>query len=232
SNPRPSGPKPDALPGCAMPRSGLPWRASPAKGRQCCAHPPPVPIIRARVRALPPPPRRWRRWADCARLCRSPGAGQHPPARVRCPCGVRRRASQSIPDNTIRAAAAAAAAGVDMQATVESLGDHERRMTFSLPADRLKQQVDQRLGEIARTTRLKGFRPGKVPRSVIEQRFGKQVRDEVREQLLRESFNQAVRENELQLAGNPDIQPAGDDADDGRYVATFELVPDFGDIDV
>ncbi len=119
-----------------------------------------------------------------------------------------------------------------MQATVESLGDHERRMTFSLPADRLKQQVDQRLGEIARTTRLKGFRPGKVPRSVIEQRFGKQVRDEVREQLLRESFNQAVRENELQLAGNPDIQPAGDDADDGRYVATFELVPDFGDIDV
>lgn len=119
-----------------------------------------------------------------------------------------------------------------MQATVESLGDHERRLTFSLPADRLKGQVDQRLGEIARTTRLKGFRPGKVPRSVIEQRFGKQVRQEVREQLVRESFNEAVRANELQIAGNPDLKPASDAADEAQYVATFELVPDFGEIDV
>ncbi|MCE7032488.1 trigger factor [Lysobacter sp. GX 14042] len=119
-----------------------------------------------------------------------------------------------------------------MQATVESLGDHERRLTFSLPADRLKGQVDQRLGEIARTTRLKGFRPGKVPRSVIEQRFGRQVRQEVREQLVRESFNEAVRANELQIAGNPDLRPASDADDEAQYVATFELVPDFGEIDV
>ena len=119
-----------------------------------------------------------------------------------------------------------------MQATVESLGDHERRLTFSLPADRLKQQVDQRLGEIARTTRLKGFRPGKVPRSVVEQRFGQQVRDEVRGQLVDQAFGEAVRGNELRIAGNPDIQPASDAADETRYVATFELVPDFGDIEV
>ena len=119
-----------------------------------------------------------------------------------------------------------------MQATVESLGDHERRLTFSLPADRLKEQVDGRLGEIARTTRLKGFRPGKVPRSVVEQRFGKQVREEVREQLLRATFNEAVREHELQIAGNPDIQPASDAADDVQYVASFEVVPDFGGIEV
>lgn len=119
-----------------------------------------------------------------------------------------------------------------MQATVESLGDHERRLTFSLPADRLKQQVDQRLGEIARTTRLKGFRPGKVPRSVVEQRFGQQVRDEVRGQLLDQAFGEAVRSNQLQIAGNPDIQPASDAADETQYVATFELVPDFGEIEV
>lgn len=119
-----------------------------------------------------------------------------------------------------------------MQATVESLGDHERRLTFSLPADRLKEQVDGRLGELARTTRLKGFRPGKVPRSVVEQRFGKQVREEVREQLLRASFNEAVREHELQIAGNPDIQPASDAADEVQYVASFEVVPDFGAIEV
>src|SRR5690606_30921225 len=74
--------------------------------------------------------------------------------------------------------------------------------------------------------------PGKVPRSVIEQRFGKQVRAEAREQLLRESFNAAIRENELQVAGNPELKPASDAADEVQYVATFEVVPDFGDIDV
>jgi len=84
-----------------------------------------------------------------------------------------------------------------MQASVESLGNLERRMTFRLPAERLEDQVGGRLREIARTARIKGFRPGKVPAKVIEQRFGKQVRDEVLDGLLREGFDQAVRENEL-----------------------------------
>src|SRR5690606_32787320 len=89
--------------------------------------------------------------------------------------------------------AASAVAGVGMQVSVETVGNLGRRMTFHLPADRLQDQVGGRLREIARTARIKGFRPGKVPARVIEQRFGAQVRGEVLDALLRERFDSAVR---------------------------------------
>lgn len=117
-----------------------------------------------------------------------------------------------------------------MQVSVESTGDLERRMTFQVPAEQLESSVGGRLREMARTARIKGFRPGKVPPKVIEQRFGEQVRAEVLDQLLRQEFDSAVRANELRLAGAPRIEPDGDDQ--LAYVATFEVVPDFGDIDV
>ncbi len=119
-----------------------------------------------------------------------------------------------------------------MQVSVESLGNLERRMTFSLPADRLESVVDGRLREIARGAKIKGFRPGKVPAKVIQQRFGQQVRAEVLDGLLREGFGTAVRQESLQIAGSPRIEPAADAGDQLAYVATFEVVPDFGDIDV
>jgi trigger factor len=119
-----------------------------------------------------------------------------------------------------------------MQVSVESLGNLERRMTFSLPADRLESVVDGRLREIARGAKIKGFRPGKVPAKVIQQRFGQQVRAEVLDGLLREGFGNAVRQESLRIAGNPHIEPATDAGEQLAYVATFEVVPDFGDIDV
>src|SRR3546814_8035653 len=93
----------------------------------------------------------------------------------------------------------------DTRASVESLGNLERRMTFRLPAECLAVQVGGRLREIARMARIEGFRPGKVPAKVIEQRFGKQVRDDVLDGLLREGFAADVRANELRLAGSPRI---------------------------
>ena len=100
-----------------------------------------------------------------------------------------------------------------MQVQVESVGNLERRMTLRLPAQDLETKVGGRLREMARTARIKGFRPGKVPAKVVEQRFGEQVRAEVLDDLLREGFDSAIRENELRLAGNPQIQPS--DAEDG-----------------
>ena len=122
-----------------------------------------------------------------------------------------------------------------MQVSVESLGNHERRMTLRLPAEHLETQVGGRLREIARTVRIKGFRPGKVPAKVVEQRYGEQVRAEVLDGMLREGFDSAVRDNALRIAGNPQIQPADANAEaagDLAYIATFEVVPEFGDIDV
>ena len=120
-----------------------------------------------------------------------------------------------------------------MQVSVETLGSLERRLTFRLPSERLETQVGGRLREIARTARIKGFRPGKVPAKVIQQRYGEQVRAEILDGLLREGFDEAVRDNELRLAGQPKIEPSQDTAEgELAYVATFEVVPDFGDIDV
>jgi trigger factor len=121
-----------------------------------------------------------------------------------------------------------------MQVSVETLGNLERRMTFRLPAERIDTQVGGRLKEMARTARIKGFRPGKVPTKVIEQRYGDQVRQEILDGMLRESFDGAIRENELRLAGAPRIEPSTGAAGEGElaFVATFEIVPDFGDLDL
>lgn len=120
-----------------------------------------------------------------------------------------------------------------MQVSVESVGNLERRMTLRVPADSVEGQVGGRLREIARTARIKGFRPGKVPATVIEQRFGAQVRGEILDDLLQEGFERCVRENELRVAGAPRIEPSSE-AGEGEmaFVASFEIVPDFGDIDV
>ncbi|MFO7339242.1 MAG: trigger factor [Lysobacteraceae bacterium] len=117
-----------------------------------------------------------------------------------------------------------------MQVSVESTGNLERRMNFSLPAEQLETGVAGRLREIARTARIKGFRPGKVPAKVIEQRFGEQVRAEVLGALVRQTFDAAIREHDLRVAGTPRIDRAGEGELD--FVATFEVVPDFGQIDV
>jgi len=117
-----------------------------------------------------------------------------------------------------------------MQVSVESTGNLERRINFSLPADQLESGVNGRLREVARTVRIKGFRPGKVPAKVVEQRFGEQIKAEVLGDLVRRAFETAVRENDLRPAGAPRIDRAGEGELD--FVATFEVVPDFGDVDV
>ncbi|TWI03444.1 trigger factor [Luteimonas cucumeris] len=120
-----------------------------------------------------------------------------------------------------------------MQVSVETIDNHERRITFRVPTDSIDNQVGGRLREIARNARIKGFRPGKVPAKVIEQRYGQQVRAEVLDGLLRDGFDKAVRNETFRIAGNPQIVPNKEAAEgELEYVATFEVVPDFGEIDV
>ena len=86
-----------------------------------------------------------------------------------------------------------------MQVSLENTASLERRLTVSLPAERLDGVVGQRLQEIARTAKLKGFRPGRIPPKVIEQRYGPQVREEALGELIRQSFDEAVRQEKLSL---------------------------------
>ena len=120
-----------------------------------------------------------------------------------------------------------------MQVSVESIGNLERRVILSLPAGDVDAQVGSRLREIAQNVRIKGFRPGKVPAKVVEQRYGGQVRAEIVDGLLREGLGKAVTENALKVVGAPQMTP-GDDAADGelKFIASVELAPEFGELDL
>ncbi len=120
-----------------------------------------------------------------------------------------------------------------MQVSIENFGTLGRKLTVSVPSDQLESTIRQRLGELSRTVRLKGFRPGKVPGKVIEQRFGAQVRNEAVGDLIQRSFNEAVQKENLRPAVQPQIETSGlPEGGEFKYVATFEVMPEIGTIDV
>jgi trigger factor len=113
-----------------------------------------------------------------------------------------------------------------MMVSVETLSGLERRLQVEVPATRVRQQVDARLLKVSRTARIKGFRPGKAPIHVVRKHYGPQVRDEVVSDLIRESLAEALRQEKLQPAGGPRIEPLKtEQPDDLRYTATFEVYP-------
>jgi len=123
--------------------------------------------------------------------------------------------------------------GATMQVSVENVGKLERRLTVRIPAGDYESQVKARLAEVARNVRLKGFRPGKIPPKVIEQRFGSQVRGEAISELIRTTFQEAVGQQNLRPAMAPEINTTGEPADGQiEYTATFEVLPDVGQVDV
>ena len=120
-----------------------------------------------------------------------------------------------------------------MQVSVENIGTLERKLTVRFPAERYEAQVNTRIAEMGRTVRLKGFRPGKVPTTVIKQRFGAQVRGEVLTDLINTTLREAVTQEKLNPIANPAIDTTGEPQDgEIAYTATFEIMPEFPSVDV
>lgn len=114
-----------------------------------------------------------------------------------------------------------------MQVSVEITSGLGRRLTIGVPAQRVESEVDSRLQKAAQSVRLKGFRPGKVPMKVVRQRFGAGVRQEVLGEVMSQTFYEAVSQEDLRPAGQPEIEPRSMDAGkDIEYVATFEIYPE------
>ena len=88
-----------------------------------------------------------------------------------------------------------------LQVSVEATSGLERRMTVTVPAERIEKEVENRLKSLSRTVRLAGFRPGKVPVKVVATRYGTQVRNEVIGEVTQSSFQEAVTQENLRLAG-------------------------------
>ncbi len=113
-----------------------------------------------------------------------------------------------------------------MDISVESAEGLKRRITVRVPNSEIDREVDQRLKQMGKTARLKGFRPGKVPAKVVRKRYGGQIRQEVVSDVIRSSFSHAVTQQQLNPAGGPAIEPLAADDSHFAYRATFEVYPD------
>lgn len=104
----------------------------------------------------------------------------------------------------------------------------ERNLILSLPAVEIESQISARLRQIARTAKMSGFRPGKVPFNIVANQYGFQVRQEVMSDSVQKSFADAVKGQNLRVAGYPRFAPAnsGESADKFEFTATFEVYPD------
>jgi trigger factor len=115
-----------------------------------------------------------------------------------------------------------------MQISVESIGALERRMNIQVPAQRVDQAINERLQSLSRTVRINGFRPGKVPVTVVRKQYGAAVRQEVIEGLVQTTFSEAVSGQKLNPAGGPRIEEfKADEGQDLSYRAVFEVYPEF-----
>ena len=114
-----------------------------------------------------------------------------------------------------------------MAVTVETLEKLERRITLTLAADTINNEVQSRLKRLARTVKADGFRPGKVPMSVVTQRYGYSVQYEVMNDKVGQAFQQATNEANLRVAGQPRITEK-EAAPEGQmaFDATFEVYPE------
>lgn len=114
-----------------------------------------------------------------------------------------------------------------MHVSVEATKGLERSITVEVPEEHIAQEVQKRLKSLAGRVKLDGFRPGKAPLRVVEQRFQGQVREEVVRDTLRSSFEEAVAKENLRPAGGTDIQSvAGQPGQGLSYKATFEVYPE------
>ena len=120
-----------------------------------------------------------------------------------------------------------------MQVSLENVGALERRLTVRFPAADLDGRVRERMLDLGRNARIKGFRPGKVPSKVIEQRFGAQVRGEALGEIVSRTLQQALSEQQLRPVATPSIDSVGE-PDNGEisYVARFEVFPELPAVDV
>lgn len=115
-----------------------------------------------------------------------------------------------------------------MQVSVETTSELSRKMTVIVPEDKIRKQVDSRLQSLSSKAKIDGFRPGKVPQAVVRKRYGQQVREEVVSDLIQSSFYEAVRDENLNPAGAPQIKANKIDEGEGlEYEASFEIMPEF-----
>ncbi|GHE84551.1 trigger factor [Thalassotalea profundi] len=114
-----------------------------------------------------------------------------------------------------------------MQVSLETTKGLERRLTISVPAEKVDVEVKNRLRQIGKTQRINGFRPGKVPPSVIQKRYGASVRQEIAGEVMQRNFVEAIIAEKINPAGRPQfVAKSNEDGKDLEFEATFEIYPE------
>ena len=114
-----------------------------------------------------------------------------------------------------------------MQVSIESSTGLERQLKIGVPADKIDQEVTDRLQKATKTVSIKGFRKGKVPLKVVKQHYGRGVRQEVIGEIVNSSFYEAIQQEELRPVGQPRIDDIKDsEGQDLEYLAVFEVYPE------
>ncbi|QCQ23318.1 trigger factor [Desulfoglaeba alkanexedens ALDC] len=117
---------------------------------------------------------------------------------------------------------------MEMKVSVTDLSSTQKRLEIEVPANRMKQELDKRYRDLAKNVRIKGFRPGKVPRKILQSYYGKNVESEVSSQVIQETYPKAIQEAAIKPLVEADIEEIHF-ADEGTftYAAIVEVSPPF-----
>ncbi len=119
-----------------------------------------------------------------------------------------------------------------MSFTIEDVSTVKKILHVEIPNEKVVLELDKAYDKLKKTAKLKGFRPGKTPRSVLEQYFKKDVHADVSGKLIQDSFLDAVKDQDLKIVGDPKIEPPSfDEKEPFKYDATIEIKPVIADID-
>jgi trigger factor len=119
-----------------------------------------------------------------------------------------------------------------MQVSVEDINSVKKTLHIEIPEETVVQELDKAYNNLRKKAKVKGFRPGKVPRSVVVRLFKKDVHADVTSSLIQSSFMDALKETDLKIVGTPNVNPPALEAEGPyRYDATVEISPELEDIE-
>ncbi len=115
---------------------------------------------------------------------------------------------------------------------IEDISSVKKTLHIEISQEEVVQELDEAYNQLKKSAKVKGFRPGKVPRTVLERMFKKDVHADVSSRLIQNSFFDAIKQTELKIVGNPELDPPELAADSAyKFEATVEISPDIDDID-
>jgi trigger factor len=115
-----------------------------------------------------------------------------------------------------------------METSIEEISQVKRRLNVEIGAEEVTTKLDQAYKQVSKRAKIKGFRPGKAPKKILEQYYGKEIMDDVKNDLIRESFSKVIEENKLFPLGGPSIEDeAIRPGENFRYTIVMEVKPDF-----